>query len=113
MSDQPRFTLTQNQPAVEIAGVGLLDADHSVSLDRAAERMVELQDEHGEPLTGPELHDAAGAWCKRVGGVEVAGSPAVQAEAAVPDGQPTPQPLPAPVPDNTMTAAPMAPDERE
>ena len=69
---EPRFTLSENQPAVEIANVGLLDTDHQITLERAAERMPELQDEHGTPLTGPELHDAARAWAERIDGVEVA-----------------------------------------
>lgn len=119
---EPRFTLSENQPPVEIANVGLLDAAHEITLERAAERMPELQDEDGKPLSGPELHDAARAWCEHAEGVEVADTPA---EAGDDSGQPVAgadapveQQSPAwlqqqPAPDTTTIAPSVAPDERE
>jgi hypothetical protein len=66
------FKTRKGAPAVEINGVGLIDDDHSVPLDRAALVMGELQDKNGRPLTGTALRAAAKRWAEAVG-LQVAG----------------------------------------
>lgn len=63
------FQTKPGQDAVEIVGVGLCEADGQagVSLDTAAERMAELQDQNGKPLTGQALAKAAQAWADSAG----------------------------------------------
>lgn len=63
----PDFIVKKDQAPLEIAGVGLVDSDHPVPLERAALVMTELQDEDGKPLTGHPLASAAKGWAQKVG----------------------------------------------
>lgn len=103
---EPMFMLKDGQEPVEIAGVGLLEKA-GITLERAAMRMPELQDEHGLALEGQKLRDAAKAWADRVGLAlsEPASSNAPAPEAA---GSPPPAPpkeaTPAPAPATSSTS---------
>lgn len=93
------FKTRKGDPAVEITGVGLVDDTHDVPLDRAARSMSELQDEHGEPLTGSELVDAAKEWADRVGlqvGKTKLADPDEPAAPAAPEAESTDAPASAP-----------------
>lgn len=61
------FKTRKGEPPIEIGGVGIADDEHGVPLERAAQRMRELQDENGAPLTGKQLLDAANEWAGRTG----------------------------------------------
>lgn len=79
------FRMKKGAESIEIAGVGVLDADagNSISLEEAALTMAELQEQNADgslkldkhnnpkPLTGAELTKAAREWADAHDGIEV------------------------------------------